>query len=86
MLALYFFLLARCFGLDTLYDVGHFSGLGTGFQHFSKRSSSNLCVFSWGGHGGSNLWEEADERNWPRGGVLSMVRLGAARAAHVTVQ
>src|SRR6516164_7232138 len=63
MLVLYFFLLARCFGQDTLYDVGLFSGLGTGFQHFSKRSSSNLCVFSWGGHGGSNLWEEADERN-----------------------
>jgi hypothetical protein len=30
--------------------------------------------------------EEADERNCPRGGVLSMVRLGAARAAFMTVQ
>jgi hypothetical protein len=84
--ASYFFLLARCFGQDTLYDVGPFSELGTGFQHFSKRCSSNLCVFSWGWHGRSNLWEEADERNCSRGGVLSMVRLGAARAAHVTVQ
>jgi hypothetical protein len=48
MLAVYFFLLARCFGQDTLYDVGHFSGIGTGVQHFSKRGNSNLCVFSWG--------------------------------------
>jgi hypothetical protein len=31
MLAFLFFVLARCFGQDTLYDVGHFSGIGTGF-------------------------------------------------------
>jgi hypothetical protein len=43
--ASYFFLLARCFGQDTLYDVGPFSELGTGFQHFSKRCSSNLSYF-----------------------------------------
>jgi hypothetical protein len=48
MLVFLFFVLARCFGQDTLYDVGHFSGIGTGFQHFSKRGGSNLCVFSWG--------------------------------------
>jgi hypothetical protein len=51
MLAFLFFVLARCFGQDTLYDVGHFSGIGTGFQHFSKRGGSNLCVFSWGSWG-----------------------------------
>src|SRR4029079_3853063 len=32
MLAVLFFVLALCFGQDTLYDVGHFSGIGTGFQ------------------------------------------------------
>jgi len=48
MLAFLFFVLARCFGQDTLCDVGHFSGIGIGFQHFSKRGGNNLCVFSWG--------------------------------------
>ena len=57
MLVFLFFVLARCFGQDTLYDAGHFSGIGTGFQHFSKRGGSNLCVFSWGDHGDLVFWE-----------------------------
>src|SRR5262249_28592049 len=45
MLALYFFLLARCFGQDTLYDVGHFSGLGTGFSILASAAAAISAYF-----------------------------------------
>jgi hypothetical protein len=44
MLAFLFFVLARCFGQDTLYDVGHFSGIGTGFQQARRQQSLRIFL------------------------------------------
>ena len=50
MLTFFFVVLARCVGQDTLDDIGHFSGIGAGSQHLTKRGGSFLGVFSGRGH------------------------------------
>jgi hypothetical protein len=91
MLTLSFFVLARCFGQDTLDDVGHFSGIGAGLEHFSKCRGSNLCVFSWGVMG-DLIVEDEQTGGTPRHArivsgsrALSMTGLGTTCAIHVKV-